>query len=50
MGNSPDRETSLWLSTLDDDLHAKLAAHGLVVPRTKIEDATSDERLLGQFL
>ncbi len=50
MGNSPDRETSLWLSTLDDDLHAKLAAHGLIAPRTKIEDATNDERLLGPFL
>ena len=35
MGNSPDRETSLWLSTLDDDLHAKLAAHELVEPRIK---------------
>ena len=35
MGNSPDRETSLWLSTLDDDLHAKVAAHELVEPRIK---------------
>ena len=33
MGNSPDRETSLWLSTLDDDLHAKLVAYELVEPR-----------------
>ena len=35
MGNSPDRETSLWLSNLDDDLHTKLAAHELVEPRVK---------------
>ena len=33
MGNSPDRESALWVSTLDDDLHAKLAAHNLVEPR-----------------
>ena len=50
MGNSPDREVSFWLSDLSDDLHAKLAAHGLITPRTKIEDAADDERLLGPFL
>ena len=37
MGNSPDRETSLWLSSLDDDLHVKLAAHELVEPRRKAD-------------
>ena len=40
MGNSPDRESSLWLSTLDDDLHAKLAAHELVEPRHKADVVT----------
>ena len=40
MGNSPDRETSLWLSELPDDLHAKLVAHELVEPRHKIAVAT----------
>ena len=40
MGNSPDRETSLWLTTLDDDLHAKLAAHNLVEPRRKADVVT----------
>ena len=39
MGNSDDRETSLWLTTLDDDL-AKLAAHELVEPRRKPAPAT----------
>ena len=33
MGNSPDRETSLWLAELSDDLHAKLVAQELVEPR-----------------
>ena len=40
MGNSPDRETSLWLSELSDDLHAKLVAHELVEPRHKTAVAT----------
>ncbi len=39
MGNSPDRETSLWLSTLDDDLHSKLAAHELIEPRQSKDSA-----------
>ena len=33
IGNSPDRDTSRWLSELPDDLHAKLLTHGLAEPR-----------------
>jgi|GEM_PF-2098531 len=34
MQSSPDRETSVWVSQLSDDLHAKLAMYGLVDSRT----------------
>lgn len=50
LGGTLDRETSLWLSTLGDDLHGKLVAVGLVEPRAKIMDGANDERLLGPFL
>ncbi len=41
--NTPiDRETAAWLAGVGDDLHAKLAAVGLVVPRQTAR--------LGQFL
>ena len=42
MQSSPDRETSVWVSQLSDDLHAKLALHGLVDSRT----ATASESLV----
>ncbi len=32
---APDGETLAWVAGLDDDLHGKLAAHGLVAPREK---------------
>src|SRR5215471_8942771 len=32
-GHSPDEEVSRWVATRPDDLHAKLAAVGLVRPR-----------------
>ncbi len=32
-GGAPDAETSRWVADLDDALHAKLAAVGLVTPR-----------------
>ena len=40
LGGALDRETSLWLSMLGDDLHAKLMAVGLVEPRHKTAVAT----------
>jgi integrase len=36
-GNAPDAETSRWLASIGDDLHAKLAKHELVSPRLKVE-------------
>jgi integrase len=32
---APDLEVSRWVSERDDDLHAKLALHGLVAPRVR---------------
>jgi integrase len=37
MGNSPDRDLSLWLVSLGDDLYDKLAAVGLIEPRHRVE-------------
>lgn len=40
LGNSPDRETSVWLLGLSDDLHGKLAEFQLVEPRRPKSDCT----------
>ena len=40
LGNSLDRDTSLWLNALAEDVHAKLAAVGLVEPRHKVDAPT----------
>ncbi len=37
IGNAPDRETSIWLSGLSDDLFNKLAKAGLVESRKPVE-------------
>ena len=37
LGNSPDRETSVWLSELSDDLFDKLATAELIEPRQPVE-------------
>ena len=34
-GAAPDDDTSRWVASVGDDLHAKLAEHGLVSPRAK---------------
>ncbi len=34
MGDTPDRDTLLWVKSLDDGLHAKLAKAGLIASRT----------------
>jgi hypothetical protein len=34
-GTSPDLDTSRWVAERDDELHAKLAKHGLISPRTE---------------
>ena len=46
---APDISTSNWVGELDDALHAKLAAAGLVVSRVAPEDA-APVPLLGKFL
>ena len=43
LGNAIDRDTSLWLNALADDLHARLAAVGLVASRHKIDSPTVAE-------
>lgn len=40
LGNSPDREASLWLLGLSDDMHAKLADFELTEPRRPKSDCT----------
>lgn len=42
MGGALDRDTSLWLASVGDDLHAKLAAVGLVEARKPVSVATLD--------
>jgi len=44
-GTAPDVDTSQWVASIGDDLHAKLAERGLVSPRTAVE-----ETKLGSFL
>ncbi len=44
-GTAPDDDTSRWVASIGDELHAKLAEHGLVSPRAKVEQTT-----LGPFL
>lgn len=39
-GTAPDLNTSQWVASIGDDLHAKLAEQGLVSPRVKAENAT----------
>lgn len=38
-GVSVDDDTSRWVSSIGDQLHAKLAKHGLVAPRVKAQGA-----------
>ncbi len=35
-GSAPDPDMSRWLASIGDDLHAKLAKHGLVAPRHRV--------------
>jgi integrase len=35
-GSVPDPDMSHWLASIGDDLHAKLAKHGLIAPRHKV--------------
>ena len=35
-GTAPDPDTSSWVASIGDDLHAKLAKQGLVTPRVKL--------------
>ncbi len=44
-GTAPDVDTSRWAASVGDELHAKLAEHGLVAARAKFEQTT-----LGPFL
>jgi integrase len=44
-GVAPDPETNRWVSSIGDDLHAKLNKHNLVGARTKVEIKT-----LGEFV
>src|SRR5688572_6776520 len=44
-GSAPDAETSRWAATISDDLHARLAKHGLVAPRGRVVITK-----LGEFL
>jgi integrase len=46
-GTSPDPETSRWVATVGDDLHAKLADHALVAAREKVTVAKLAEFLDG---
>jgi len=46
-GTAPDPKTANWVAELGDDLHAKLASHGLVVPR---EQAAASRVKLEPFL
>jgi len=39
-GTAPDLDVSRWVTKRDDDLHAKLALHGLVVSRVKVNMPT----------
>ena len=44
-GTAPDDDTSRWAASIGDDLHVKLAEHGLVAPRVK-----GDVPTLAQFV
>jgi integrase len=44
-GTAPDDDTSRWVASIGDDLHAKLAGHDLVVPRVRVSVPT-----LGAFI
>ena len=46
---APDVSTSKWVGKLDDALHAKLAAAGLLVPRVAPDEGPAVP-LLGKFL
>jgi integrase len=44
-GTAPDAETSRWTASIGDELHSKIASHGLIAPRT-----VSAVQTLKQFL
>ena len=50
MGTSPDRDTSLWLASLSDDLHTKLSAAGLVEPREPANPCLTLDAWLTKYL
>ena len=47
MGSSVAEQTALWVGSIGDDLHSKLAAHGLVEPREKQQVVTLREFIDG---
>lgn len=49
-GTAVDGDTATWLAKIGDDLHGKLAAVGLVAPRTLAETEPTKKTALGDFL
>jgi integrase len=49
-GGAPDVSTADWVNKLSDDLHAKLARAGLVVPRRQQEQEAATVPTLEKFL